>query len=119
MRHPLATLGVTAAALIAVAACSSAPATSATSGATTGAAAPAAAASPAATVTRAAVLRRYPMPACADPHGYWKAVLARIKAAGDNAGTNSGLFGLLVAEAPLRGVPALENKLDAELKKTT
>ena len=175
MRHKLAAVSVTAAALIATAGCSNAPATSATSGATTGAVAPAATASPAATVTRTAAappsckqqytawkhgpalalgkkltgaldsvqtaassedlpdmtaglktagtaataLRRYPMPACADPHGYWNAVLARIKAAGDNAGTSSGLSGILVAEAPLQSVPALENKLDAELKKTT
>ena len=60
-----------------------------------------------------------PAPACADPHGYWKQILARIKAAGDNAGTASGLTGLILAEAPLKAVPALEKKLDAELKRTT
>jgi hypothetical protein len=67
----------------------------------------------------AADLERYPAPACADPHGYWKKILARIKAAGDNAGADSGLTGLLLAEAPLKDVPALEKKLDAELKRTT
>lgn len=60
-----------------------------------------------------------PAPACADPHGYWRQILARIKAAGDNAGTASGLTGLILAEAPLKAIPALEKKLDAELKRTT
>jgi hypothetical protein len=60
-----------------------------------------------------------PAPACADPHGYWKQILARIKAAGDNASTASGLTGLVLAEAPLKDVPGLEKKLDAELKRTT
>jgi hypothetical protein len=61
-------------------------------------------------------LRRYPMPACADPHGYWDKSLARIKAAGDNAASGSGLGGLLMAEAPLKDVPGIEAKLEAELK---
>jgi hypothetical protein len=60
-----------------------------------------------------------PAPACADPHGYWKQILAHVKAAGDNAGTASGLTGLILAEAPLKGIPALEKKLNAELKRTT
>jgi hypothetical protein len=38
-------------------------------------------------------LRRYPMPACADPHGYWDKSLARIKAAGDNAASSGGSAG--------------------------
>jgi len=67
----------------------------------------------------AVVLLRYPMPACADPHGYWNSILDRIRAAGDNAGTSSGLSGLLLAEVPLKDVPSFEKKLDAELKKTT
>jgi len=67
----------------------------------------------------AARLERYPAPACADPHGYWKQRLTRIQASGDNAGADSGLIGLITAEAPLKTVPALEKKLDAELKRTT
>lgn len=67
----------------------------------------------------AARLEQYPAPACADPHGYWKKILARIQAAGDNAGADTGLTGLILAEAPLKDVPALEKKLDAELKRTT
>ena len=67
----------------------------------------------------AARLEAYPVPACADPHGYWNKILARIKAAGDNAGADTGLTGLLLAEAPLKAVQGLEKKLDAELKRTT
>jgi hypothetical protein len=67
----------------------------------------------------AARLESYPMPACADPRGYWEKILARIQAAGDNAGAGSGLSGLILAEAPLKDVPGLEAKLSAELKRTT
>jgi hypothetical protein len=38
-------------------------------------------------------LESYPMPACADPRGYWEKILTRIQAAGDNAGADSGLSG--------------------------
>ena len=72
------------------------------------------------TVGAAAVLLgQYPMPACADPRGYWNAVLTRIHAAGDNAASASGLSALILAEAPLQGVSGLEAKLTAELKRTT
>jgi hypothetical protein len=64
-------------------------------------------------------LEQYPMPACADPHRYWNAILARIRAAGDNAGSASGLSALILAEAPLQAVPGLQSKLAAELKRTT
>jgi hypothetical protein len=37
----------------------------------------------------------------------------------DNAGAASGLTGLILAEAPLKAVPGLEKKLNAELKRTT
>ncbi len=37
------------------------------------------------------------MPRCADPHGYWPAILTRIRSAADNAGTGSGLGALLLA----------------------
>ncbi len=64
-----------------------------------------------------ATLEQYPMPACADPGGYWVQMLVRIKAAGDNAGSASGLGGILLAEAPLKQVPGLEQQLSAELKR--
>ena len=54
----------------------------------------------------AAALKAYPMPACADPAGYWEQYLGQMKAAGDNAGTASGLGGVILAEAPLKQVPA-------------
>jgi hypothetical protein len=66
----------------------------------------------------ASALEAYPMPACADPGGYWKQYLGAMKAAGDNAGTASGLGGLILAEAPLKQVPAIQSKLTAELAKT-
>ena len=59
------------------------------------------------------------MPACADPRGYWNAVLARIHAAGDNAASASGLSALILAEAPLQAVPGLQAQLKAELKRTS
>jgi hypothetical protein len=68
----------------------------------------------------AAVLRaRYPLPPCADPHGYYPKFLARITAAGDNAKDGSGLSALVLAEAPLQTVPKIETKLSAELDQTT
>jgi hypothetical protein len=66
----------------------------------------------------ATALEAYPMPQCADPAGYWMQYLAAMKAAGDNAGTASGLGGLLLAEAPLKNVSTIQSKLTAELAKT-
>jgi hypothetical protein len=67
----------------------------------------------------ATALEQYPMPACADPGGYWVQILAHIKAAGDNAASASGLSALILAEVPAKQVPGLEAKLTAELKRTT
>lgn len=66
----------------------------------------------------AAALEAYPMPECADPAGYWLQYLAAVKAAGDNAGSASGLAALLLAAVPLKQVPAIQAKLNAELGKT-
>jgi hypothetical protein len=66
----------------------------------------------------ATTLEAYPMPACADPAGYWQQYLGAMKAAGDNAGSASGLGGIILAEAPLKQVPAIQSKLSAELAKT-
>lgn len=66
----------------------------------------------------ATALKAYPIPACADPKGYWLQVLADMTAAGDNADGASGLGGLLVAEAPLKNATKLSAKLGAELAKT-
>ena len=66
----------------------------------------------------AKVLSQSPMPKCADPHGYYRQLLARITAAGDNTKSGSGLSGLLLAEAPLQAVPKIEDNLTTELDKT-
>jgi len=66
----------------------------------------------------ASQLEAYPMPACADPAGYWTQMLADIKAAGDNAGSTSGLGGLITAMAPAEKVKPLEAELSAELART-
>jgi hypothetical protein len=67
----------------------------------------------------AAASASHPMPLCADPHGYWPAILTRLRSAADNAGSAQGLSAVLLAILPLREVPALESKLSAELKQTT
>ena len=57
-------------------------------------------------VARAA---RYPVPACADPRGYWSVLLMHVNAAVGNTGSASS------ARAALKGVPAIERELTAEL----
>lgn len=58
-----------------------------------------------------------PMPRCADPAGYWSKILARLKAACDDAGSAKGLVGMLVAVEPLKALKPLETKLTAELRR--
>jgi hypothetical protein len=67
----------------------------------------------------AVALQAYPMPACADPAGYWPQALTYLKAAGDNAGSASGISGLMTAVAPLKKMKPLESELSAELARTT
>jgi hypothetical protein len=67
----------------------------------------------------AVALQAYPMPACADPAGYWSQVLVYLRASGDNAGSTSGLNGLMTAVAPLEKIRPLESELSAELARTT
>jgi hypothetical protein len=66
----------------------------------------------------ARTLEHYPIPNCADPKGYWHAVLLRIQAAADNAGTSTGQGALTLAEVALKQMPPLERKLAAELQGT-
>jgi hypothetical protein len=66
----------------------------------------------------ARTLEHYPIPACADPQGYWHAVLLRIEAAADHAGTSNGQAALALAGGVLRQLPVLERKLATELKGT-
>jgi hypothetical protein len=52
---------------------------------------------------------RYPVPACADPRGYWNVLLMHVNAAAGSTGSASS------ARAALKGVPAIEKELAAEL----
>lgn len=58
---------------------------------------------------------RYPIPACADPKGYWTALLMHVNAAESSKGTGVGSASITLA---LKGVPKLERELNAELKST-
>jgi hypothetical protein len=59
-----------------------------------------------------------PPPRCSDPKGYFSQMLAKVTAAGDNTKAGSGLGALILAEVPLKTVPAIEKKLTAELNQT-
>lgn len=63
-------------------------------------------------------VQAYPMPKCADPAGYWPKMLAYMKASADNAGTATGLAGILLAVSPLKHVQPVAKKLQAELRRT-
>ena len=65
----------------------------------------------------ATALARYPIPNCADPTGYWRAVLVQIQAAAHNA-RGSGQGALVAAAVVLHNMPALDLKLASELKQT-
>jgi hypothetical protein len=60
-------------------------------------------------VARAA---HHPMPACADPKGYWSVLLMHVNAAAAGKGSAKS------ARAAMQGVPEIEHKLVAELKRT-
>ena len=66
----------------------------------------------------ARTLEHYPIPACADPKGYWHAVLLRIEVAADHAGASNGQTALALAGEVLRRLPVLERNLATELKGT-
>lgn len=58
-------------------------------------------------VARAA---RHPVPACADPRGYWDVLLMHVNAAAGGKGPAAGV------RAAIKDVPQLDGKLTAELK---
>ena len=62
--------------------------------------------------TRPAIARatHHPVPACADPRGYWDVLLMHVSAA---AATKSSASSV---QAAMQGVPELEHQLTAELK---
>lgn len=57
-------------------------------------------------------------PRCADPAGYYRLAMTDTEAAGDNAGTSTGMSGLTLAQVPWRRAEAALGKLHAELKRT-
>jgi hypothetical protein len=64
--------------------------------------------------TRSAVswAAHHPVPACADPMGYWDVLLMHVTAAAANTGSASSM------RAAMKGVPKIEHELTAELKQT-
>jgi len=68
--------------------------------------------------TAARALERYPIPGCADPKGYWRAVLLRIETAADSAGASNGQGTLTIAQGVMKQMPVLERKLATELQVT-
>ena len=62
--------------------------------------------------TRPAVSQaaRHPVPACADPRGYWNVLLKHVSAAAAGTGSASSM------RAAMKGVPKIEHQLTAELK---
>lgn len=66
----------------------------------------------------AAQLEQFPVPACADPSGYFAAILARVQTAAAGAGTARSLPEMVHALAPLTAVPALEAAFTDEVKLT-
>ena len=58
---------------------------------------------------------RYPIPVCADPKGYWVALLMHVNAAAGTKGTGSQVASITGA---MEGVAKLDRELRAELKNT-
>jgi hypothetical protein len=65
-------------------------------------------------------LEHYPIPSCADPKGYWHAVLQQIEGAASSAGTaqGQGQGALTIAQGVIKQMPELERKLATELQVT-
>ena len=68
--------------------------------------------------TAARALEHYPIPSCADPKGYWRAVLHQIEGAASSAGTAQGQGALTIAQGVIKQMPQLERKLASELQVT-
>jgi hypothetical protein len=62
--------------------------------------------------TRPAIARAtsHPVPACADPRGYWDVLLMHVTAAASTKSSASSV------QAAMKGVPEIEHQLTAELK---
>ena len=68
--------------------------------------------------TAVRALEHYPIPSCADPKGYWHAVLQQIEGAANSAGTSQGQGTLTIAQGVMKQMPELERKLATELQVT-
>jgi hypothetical protein len=55
---------------------------------------------------------RHPIPACADPRGYWDVLLMHVNAAASSTGSASSV------RAAMKDVPKIQHKLTAEVKST-
>jgi hypothetical protein len=62
-----------------------------------------------------AMAARYPIPACADPQGFWTALVMHVNAA---AGSTRSAPGRTAIKLALKGVSTLQRELSAELKRT-
>ena len=60
-----------------------------------------------------AAAARHPMPGCADPRGYWYALLMHVNAAAAKGSSVSS------TQAAMTGVARIQHQLTAELKQTT
>jgi hypothetical protein len=58
----------------------------------------------------------HPIPACADPKGYWDALMLHVNAAAESLKSATGTKTLTLA---LKSVPQLDRELKAEVKRTT
>ena len=67
------------------------------------------------TKARPAIARaaRHPIPACADPMGYWNVLLMHVNAGTAITASGSGM------RAAMKDVPKIQRRLAAELKRTT
>jgi hypothetical protein len=68
---------------------------------------------------RAAALASFPVPACADPKGYFAALLSRIGTVTGEVGPDATLTTLQQAVNQLDSVFSLESDFTAEVKQTT
>lgn len=64
----------------------------------------------------AVALEQYPMPACTDPDGDYRQMLAEMKDTGDDATAGKGPNSVTLAVALINEASVLESKVNAELK---
>ena len=62
------------------------------------------------------VAASHPIPACADPKGYWDALMLHVNAAAESLKSATGTKSL---ELALKDVPQLDREFKAEVKRTT